>query len=245
MRTAGTTVERSCLCTACHKAFLCEHWRYATAVPAGEAKTLAVEELLARTNPGLAECLQLKEQISALGGDGRFAVAYEQLGGLRPSPLRSRLLAQLLEWGRLTEEQRSALTQQIATQTRACQFARQIAPAFPTHPGCLTTAPAALAVGAVFLWVPAVQSWLWGTVTVLAGIGAAALGAHVLLTRQVGRWTRNVLVPEAQDASVSLACFLVVVDEVPGSRLGMMEELWPLKAELETIRGVLTAEGKL
>ncbi len=245
LKTTRPTVERSCLCTACHKAFLCDPWRYATAVPIGQAKTLPAEELLARTNPGLAECLHLKEQVCALGCDARFAVAYEQLGGLRPSALRSGLLAQLLDWDRLPEEQRCALAQQIAAQARAWQFARQVAPAFPVHAGCLTTALAALVVGPVFLWLPAARSWLWGPVLVLAGLGAAALGAHLLLRRQVCRWTREVLVHEAQDANVSLACFLTVVDDVPGSRLGMMEELWPLKVELETIRGELIAQGKL
>ena len=243
--TAPTTIERSCLCTVCHKAFLSDHWRYAAAVPIRQAKTMAAEKLLARTNPGLAEYLQLKSQIRALGGDARFAVAYEQLEGMRPSPLRSRLLAQLLEWGRLAEEQRSALTQQIGTHVRAWQFARQIAPAFPVHAGCLTMVLAALVVAVVFLCVPGVHSWLWGGVTVLAAYAAAALSANALLTRHVGQWTRTVLVHEAQDANVSLACFLAVVDEVPGSRLGMMEELWPLKVELKTIRDVLSAEGKL
>jgi hypothetical protein len=245
LKSAGHTIERSCLCTACHKAFLCNPWCYATAVPPGEAKSLKVEDLLARTNPGLVERLQLKEQICALGGDASFAVAYEQLGGLRPSALRSKLLTQLLGWGRLAEAQRCALTQQIAAQARAWQFARQVAPGFPAHAGCLTIPLAALVVGTVFLLVPAVHDWLWGTVTVVAGFGAAALSAKLLLTQQVRQWTRKVLVQEAEDANVSLPCFLAVVDDVPGSRLGMMEELWPLKVELDTIRGVLIAEGKL
>jgi hypothetical protein len=244
VKTTDPAVERSCLCTACLKAFVCEHWRYAAAVPLRQAKALTVDDLLARTNPGLAECLGLKEQICALGGDARFADAHEQIGGLRPSTFRSRLLAQLLDWGSLAEEQRSALTEQIATQTRAWQFARQIAPGFPTPPVYLTGTLAALLVGSVFFLVPAVRSWLWGSVTVLGGLAAAALSANVLLKRQVRQWTRHVLVPEAQDAHVSLACLLAVVDDVPGSRLGMLEELWPLKVELETIRAVLIADGR-
>ena len=104
---------------------------------------------------------------------------------------------------------------------------------------------AALAVWSAFLWVPAVHSWLWGSITLVAGLVVAALTRQLFLTRNVCQWTRKVLIPEAQDANVSLACFLAVVEDVPGSRLGMMEDLWPIKNELEAIRRVLSAEGRL
>ena len=41
-----------------------------------------------------AERIQRKEQVSALGGDARFAAAYEQLEGMRPGNLHAELLAQ-------------------------------------------------------------------------------------------------------------------------------------------------------
>ena len=245
MKAAAPTKESSCLCTVCVKAFPCEQWRYAAVLKIREAKVLPLEDLLARTNPGLAERLQLKEQICALGCDARFGVAYEQHEGMRPGALRSSLLTQLLNWDRLTAEQQDRLVQQIADQTRAWQFAWQIAPAFPGHTGCLTVALAALVVWLAFLWVPAVHSWLWGGVTVAAALGAAALTSRLIQTRRVFRWTRKILIPEAQEANVSLASFLDVVDDVPESRLAMMEELWPVKTELETIRGILIADGQL
>jgi hypothetical protein len=245
MKTTAPIGENSCLCTVCLKAFPCEYWRYAGVVSIREAKALAVEELLARTNPGLAERLELKEHISALGCDARFAVAYEQLDGMRPGVLRSTWLKQLLDWDRLTVEQRTLLVEQIGAQSRAWQFARQVAPAFPGQTGCLTAALAALVVWSAFLWAPPVRSWLWGSVTVVAGFGAAALTSRVLLKRRIFQWMRKVLIPEAQDASVSLTCFLAVVEDVPESRLCVMEELWPVKVELQTIRGLLIAEGKL
>jgi hypothetical protein len=245
MKTAAPIEENSCLCTACLKAFPCERWRYATAVPIREAKALPIEDLLPRTNPGLAERLQLEEQISALGGDACFGVAYGQLEGMRPGALRSGLLKQLLGWNGLTAEQRPVLGQQIGAHARAWQFARQIAPAFPDHAGCLPAALAALVVWSAFLWAPAVHNWLWGGVTLAAGLGAATLTRLLLVTRDVRQWTREVLIPEAHDANVSLACLLAVVDDVPESRLGMTEDLWPMKVQLETIRRVLSAEGRL
>jgi hypothetical protein len=245
VKTTGPTIERSCLCTSCHKTFLGEHWRYAAVLPIGEAKALPPEELLARTNPVLAERIQLKYLVHALGGDRRFAVAYEQLEQMRPGALRSGLLQRLLAWDRLPEERRSFLAEQVAARARAWQFSRQIAPAFPDHSASLAAIVAALVMGPVFLWIPGARSWLWGSATVVAGLVAAWLVGEAIYIRRVRRWTRQTLIPEAQDASISLDCLLDVVDDVPGSRLGLMEELWPMKVQLETIRAVLTSDGIL
>ncbi len=246
LKTTALTTERSCLCTLCLKAFACEPWRYLIFVPIQEAKTLPVEDLLTRTNPSLAERLHWKEQVCALGGDARFAIAYEQLDGMRPGALRSRLMRQLLGWDRLAEEQRALLGQQIGSLGRAWQFARHIAPTYPDHiAGCLAIPLAALLLLVAFLAIPAIRSWVWGSVAVVIVFGSAALTRHVFLTRRISEWTRKTLLPEAENANVSVACFLAVVDDLPGSRLDMLEELWPVKVHLETIRRVLVAEGKL
>ena len=100
-------------------------------------------------------------------------------------------------------------------------------------------------MGPVFLWLPGARSWLWGGATVVAGLVAAWLVGETIYSRRVRRWTRQTLIPEARDANISLACLLEVVDDVPGSRLGLMEDLWPMKVQLETIRGVLTSDGIL
>jgi hypothetical protein len=245
VKTAAPIKESSCFCTLCLKALPCQHWRYADIVPIRQAKALLIEDLLARTNPGLEERLQLQEQICALGGDSGFGIAFEQLDSIRPGALRSKLLKRLLAWNGLPLEQRELLGQQIAVLARAWPFSCQIAPTFPVQVGCLPSVLTALIVWSAFLWMPAVHSWLWGSITVLAGLLAAALTRQLLVTRNVCKWTRKVLIPEAQEANISLACFLAVVDDVPGSRLGMTDELWPIKIELETVRRVLRAEGKL
>jgi hypothetical protein len=222
-----------------------QHWRYKTVLSIPEAKVLPSEELLVRTNPGLAERLRLKDQICALGGDAGFAVAYEQLESMRPGALRSKLLTQLLDWKGMTQKEQPLLGQHIATQVHAWQFACQVAPGFPDHAGSLVAALVALCVWSAFLWLPATHSWLWGSITLFAGLAAAGFTRHLLLRRKVCQWTRKILIPEAQDANVCLKSLLAVVDDVPGSRLAMMEELWPVKVELETIRRVLSAEQKL
>ncbi len=245
VKTAAPTEESSILCTACLKALPCQRWRYAAVVSIRKAKTLPIEDLLARTNPGLAERLQLREQIRALGGDAAFGLAYEQVERLRPGVLRSGLLKQLLDWDRLTVQQRTSLGQFIADHARAWQFACQIAPTVPRHAGFGRAVLVALAVWSAFLWLPAVRSWLWGSITVVAGLVAGAFTWQLILTRNICQWARKVLVPEAQDANVSLACLLAVLEDIPASHLGMMEDLWLISNELEAIRRVLSAEGKL
>ncbi len=79
----------------------------------------------------------------------------------------------------------------------------------------------------------------------VAGLLAGVLTWQRILTRRVCQWTLTVLIPEAQDANVSLACLLAVVEDIPGSHLGMIEELWPIRNELEAIRRVLSTEGRL
>ena len=243
VKTTGSTIERSCLCTGCHKPFLSEHWRYAAVLPIGEAKVLPLEDLLARTNPCLAERIQLKEQIRALGGDHRFAVAYEQLEQMRPGTMRSGLLRKLLTWDRLPEEQRILLAERVAARARAWQFSRQIAPAFPEPTASVAALVAALVMGPVFLWIPGARSWLWGSATVVAGLVAASLVGNTIYIRRVRQWTRQTLIPEAQEANISLGCLLDVVNDV--SELSLMQDLWPMKGQLETIRWVLTSDGIL
>jgi hypothetical protein len=245
VKTADPWVERSCLCTGCLKPFRGEHWRYTATLPIREARALSPEDLLARTNPGLAERIEMKELVRDLGGDHRFAVAYEQLEQMRPGALRSGMLRQLLAWDRLPEEQRVFLAEQVAARARAWQFSRQIAPAFPDDAAPLAAVVAALVMGPVFLWTPGARTWLWGGATVVAGLAAACFVGHAISIRRVRRWTRHTLIPEAQDANISLGCLLDVVDDVPGSGRGLLEDLWPMKVQLETIRGVLTADGIL
>ena len=161
-----------------------------------------------------------------------------------PAPC-ARALRQLLAWDRLPEEQRASLAEQVAARARAWQFSRQVAPTFPGHSASLAAVVAALVAGPVLLWVPGARGWLWGGATVAAGLAAAWLVGEAVYVRRVRRWTRQTLIPEAQDANISLGCLLDVVEDVPGSRLGLMEDLWPMKVQLGTIRGVLSSEGYL
>ena len=122
---------------------------------------------------------------------------------------------------------------------------RQDSAGLKVEAGCLAVALPALVIWSALLWAPPARSLLGGILTPLAGFVAAVLANHLLVSRNVRHWTRNMLIPEADEANVSLDCFLAVVDDLPESRLGLREDVWPLKAELQTIRGVLVSEGKL
>jgi hypothetical protein len=246
VRLAEPARESSCLCTGCLKTFQGQpHWHYAAVVPIREAHRMGLESLLAKTNPVLADRIHFQEQIRDMGGDDRFAVAYEHLEAIRPGALRLDLLQKLLDWHQLKEEQRAELTQHIGALARAWQFAREMAIRFPSSANWLPYVMAAIVAGLVFLCAPVTRSWIWGTITAVSCLIAAAVVDHVLLRQSVCRWARDVLVPQAQDAGVSLDSMVAVVDDVPGSRLGLTEELWPMKNQLQTICEILIAEGKL
>ncbi len=245
VKLTAVATETSCHCTACGASFPCELWRYPALVPAAQAEALPLEDLLARTNPGLAERIQWKQQVRELGGDARFAAAYEELEAMRPGELQGMLRKQLLDWGRLDDEERASLARRIGACARGWQVARRVAPRFPCGAGSLLALLAAFAVWSAFLWAPGTRGWLGGTVTVVAGLGAAGLTGNLLLARRVRRWTREVLVPEAQRANVSLRCFLAVVDDLPGTRQHLLDDTWPVKDQVEVIRGVLAADGSL
>ena len=90
-----------------------------------------------------------------------------------------------------------------------------------------------------FLWAPVGYNWPGRIGTFLAGCAAAALTSHLFFAGRVRRWVRLVLVPEAQLANVSLATFLAVIDDLPGTALSVMDDLWPIKDQIETIRRIL------
>jgi hypothetical protein len=236
--------ETTCQCPGCGGSFPGKVWCYREVVPVQEAVSLPVADLLARTNPNLAERIELKQQVSALGGDARFAAALEQLDGLRAGNMHAELLKMLLDWARLEEEQRVGLIQRVGECARAWHLARHVAPRFPGR-SCLSALLPALVVWSAFLWAPVGHSWPGRIGTVLTGCGAAALASHLLLAPRMRRWVRLVLVPEAQLANVSLPTFLAVVDDLPGTPLSVMHDLWPIKDQVETIRGILAHDGRL
>jgi hypothetical protein len=244
VKTSVVNKDTSCLCPTCAGSFPCKLWCYPELATVKEAAALPLDDLLARTNPRLVERNQMRQQVRALGGDARFTAAFEQLDGMRPGEMQVELLKQLFDWCRLKDEQRDHLVQRVADCARAWQLLRQVGPWFPSH-GCLSAIGAGLVVWSAFLWSPVGQSWLGIVGTVLAGLGAAALTSHLFLARRIRRWTRLVLVPEAKLANVSLPTFLTVVDDLTGAPVNVMDDLWPVKDQIETIRGVLARDGKL
>lgn len=245
VKMAELSRESSCMCTNCLKTFPGKpYWSYAEVVPIRKARTLGIEDLLAKTNPILGDRIRLKEQIRELGGDECFVVAYDDVEGMRPGRLRDDLLKRLLEWPHLAESQQAELSQQIGALARAWQFAREIAIGFPRSPGSPAYAVAILA-GLVLFCLPLSNRWLWGTITAGAGLIVTLVVEQSLLRRSVSRWTRQVLIPEAQEVHVSLDHFVSVVDDIPSSKLGLTEDLWPVKDQLQHICETLIAEGKL
>ena len=245
VKMAELSRESSCMCTNCLKTFPGKpYWSYAEVAPIRKARTLGIEEILAKTNPILADRIRLKEQIRELGGDERFVVAYDNVEGMRPGRLRDDLLRKLLDWPHMPEEQRAELSQQIGELSRAWQFAREIAIGFPRSPGSPAYAVAIVA-GLILFCLPMPNRWVWGTITAGAGLIVTLVVEQNLLKQSVSRWARQVLIPEAEVMNVSLDRFVTVVDDIPSSKLGLTEDLWPVKDQLQNICETLNAAGNL
>jgi hypothetical protein len=238
--------ESSCMCTECLQPFAGKpYWSYAEVVPIRDARGMELDALLTKTNPILADRSHFKEQIESLGGDEGFAVSYQNVEGMRPGKLRSKLSRDLLDWPRLSEIQRDELKQQIGALSRAWQFARQMAVGFPTSSGALTFFLSVPMFGLILIWMLVTRSWLWGGLTLALIVLAATVLESILFKRVVRRWTRNVLTHEAEDVNVRLDDFVAVVDDIAGSGAGLSEGLWAMRNHLQDIRQTLIAAGKL
>ena len=245
VKMAELSRESSCMCTGCLKTFPGKpNWSYAGVVPIREASSMELDELLTKTNPILADRIHFKEQIRELGGDDRFAVAFDNVDGMRPGRLRSDLMRKLVDWPRMAESQRTELSEHIGALSHAWKFARHIAFGFPVSSGSLPFVAAAMMVGLVLICAFERQSWSWTAVALGAGVAATLVAETILFKRQIRRWTTQVLIPEAQAANVPLDRFIAVVDDIPGRKLPVKDDLWPVKDQLENIRQALIAEGK-
>ena len=104
-----------------------------------------------------------------------LGVVISRKGGTRRRRDGIIALKQLLDWSRLEDEQRVGLVQRVGACSRAWQFARQVAPEFPGHAGCLSAFLAAIVVWSALLWAPLIYGWRWWFLTGFAGCLAAAV----------------------------------------------------------------------
>lgn len=237
VRVAEQLRDSSCMCTDCLEPFAGKpYWHYAEVVSIRDARGMDLDDLLTKTNPILADRSRFKEQIGTLGGDEHFAVSYENVEGLRPGQLRSKLSRDLLDWDRLGQKQRDELKEHIGALSRAWQFARQMAVGFPTSSGSLTFYLSVPLFGLVLICMLVTRSWLWGCLAFALSVFAATVLESILFKRTVRQWTREVLVPEAQKANIRLDDFVVVVDDITKSKTGLTEGIWPMRERLQNIR---------
>lgn len=244
-KVAEMAKESSCLCTECHKPFPGKpYWSYAEIVPVRDARDMKLDDLLAKTNPILEDRIRFREQIQELGGDHRYAVAYDNIEGMRNGWLRLNFLKKLRDWSQLEEAQRNELDQQIGAMSRAWKFARHMGHVFPTSSGSMFYYLSVPVFGLILIWMLFTRNWIPGVIALAISAFAATMLESQLFQRVVRQWTRNILIPEAKEANIPLEDFVAVIDDIPESKHGMTEELWPIKHQLPTIRATLTAENK-
>ena len=145
----------------------------------------------------------------------------------------------------MSELQRDELEEQIGSLSRAWRFASQMAIGFPKSSGSVAFFLSAPIFGLILIGMIVTRKWLWGGLLLAASVVVAAALESVLLRRSIRQWTLQVLIPEAQKANVALDRFAAVVDEIPSSKRGLTEDLWPMKDQLENIRETWMAKSDL
>lgn len=229
--------ECTSLCTDCLHVFPSESQRYAKIVPIREAIQLPLETLVRLTNPSLQERLDLMNEIGKLGGDSRFIEAYSRLEELRMGKQRNRLQERLGNWNGLSEQQRTDIVQEITDWTRTYQFARHLAPGFPSSAGCLSGG-----IGASLVWLSLwliyrpVHHLMVFFPILIAGLVIGGIAIRLRELFAIHWWMHKILVPQAREANISLPLFLQVIDDLEGDRYDIGELLLPLKTQVETIR---------
>jgi hypothetical protein len=242
---ASAVTSAVCTCMSCGGQFRCELWQYTDFVSDIEAPLFTMEKLLERTNPTLKERLGWEQRLEDYGTDPQFTAAVQSVEQLRPGSRRNGLMNDLLRWGQLNDEGRTALVKDAGESARSLQFARSVATQLPGSTGCLVAVLICLAVWSAFLWAPAVRNLLWGGVTVAAGAMVGTWVWQVILSRRMRRWTTEVLVPESQKAGVDLRRFIAVLGDLPAPGPHRVDELGNLKAHEGTIRDELKKLGEV
>ena len=208
------TGETSCLCTVCLKAFPCEHWHYVALVSIREARALPVEDLLARTNPGLAERRELNEQISALGGDTEFAVSLISSSRKCARCIALAVVEAVARPGPAAQEQNSLLSQRIVEQAPGLALRSTGQERVPVSPWLPDRAASALVAGSAFLWIPASPNWLGAGITAGTGFAAAASPTACSQCRTTSHGPRTILFT----AKIVIETVLFTAQRQPGSQ---------------------------
>jgi hypothetical protein len=231
----------SCCCGECGCEFKSQTWDYQKTLSPGEAMSLDIEAILSFTNPTLREQLALLrlKALPELGG------AFRLLEQLKPGSLRTALKDALLQWPSLDEGRGEQFLTDATGCTEALRFARLMAGRSTTGiVGCLSGT-----LGCVGVWAGCVVAFgtelsVWGWLGVVgAGVMAGSLLNSLLWSGRDRRWLKAVLIPEADQARISLGWLLAVLEGSAPSK-GSEDELASLRQLAPAIRAELAASGK-
>jgi hypothetical protein len=232
----------ACCCAECGCEFTSQTWDYQKSLSPADAAALDVEAILSLTNPGLNETLTLAglKALPQLGG------AFQLLEQLTPGSLRTALKEALLQWPSLDEDRRERLLAKVNDCAEALRFARSMAGRYTTGVvGCLGGALACAGVWAGCLWVFGTSLSLLGWVGVFgAGVMAGALLGRLFWSGRDRRWVKEVLLPEADRAGISLGWLLAILEGGGSSKRGE-DGLASLRELVPTIRSELASSGKV
>jgi hypothetical protein len=234
-----------CVCGECGHSFKSRAGVEERSIPPELAAGLDTDALLRLTNPELRQARLIIE----LRTDPRLRTAFALFDRLSPGPLRFGLEADLARWPSLQETGQTDLLGRVEKCAKAEDFVRAMARRYPFGAtGCLLGAAVTAAVWIVaWLTLDSPGALGWALVGIL-GLAAGSTPFQLLSASRGRRWVREVLIPEADRASVQLEWVAAVIEKTAtargaGDELGSLRDIAPaIRAELDARGGSLDGE---
>ncbi|MBI1374955.1 MAG: hypothetical protein GC159_19735 [Phycisphaera sp.] len=185
------------------------------------------------------------------GPDPRFALAVAKLRDFDDSDTSRELMARLSQWQTLDTDLREKLLTEVDefvdSSMRINQtigFIRTIANSYPDSAGCLSGFFVFLVPMALF-FIPALQSWLWGPIVVIAAFVAGFVVMQKVSARRIRAWTINKLIPEADADQIDYTLFVGVLLGVNTSDQAIDQHVRNLATGVKNFLGVLIEQGRI
>lgn len=161
-------------------------------------------------------------------------------------------MQRLESWMQMDDGARAALGVEIETYCKeqkdvdqAVVFIRRIASSFPSNSGCFVAVIIMLLFLSAFIWAPVVQSWLWGSLVVVAGLVASVVVLGQLSAKGTRKWVKTKLVPQADRDGVNLTLFIQLLAGIAQSGTKVDDDVESLVGGIDDIHATLFELGRL
>ncbi len=269
----GTLKATSRQCMRCGGEFMAERSAYSAFLPAAQVRAVNTDDLMVRTNPGLADTIIERRQLEADLADQstELSIDDEAPGATsgRPDPRVQealsklnqfdardedvrRFMGQLRSFASLDANGQAVLINEIDAycdgNTKARQtvaFTRTLkSPPFGTG-GCLLGLVVMVGAAAGIFALPFLQDWVWGSIVGVVAAGFGFVIYAILQGRATRAWVEKHVVPRMLEDQIDPQFFVGLLANIDTKDEEIDEKLREIAGEAEQIAEVLLEQGHL